>query len=175
MRRRAVTFIGLAAVAALTSCGAHVATSPAPRTTLPPSEAPAAAAITPTVPANPGTPTPCSQVPFPGPMAEEDQLHDCWVVEPSGSADLSKYEFFMGGTSPTDQHHGLLVFERPNAGAARSVYSVPGLGGDITVSLARWSFACYRTAGGATGEFDAEATAFVTDQGRMQTDCPPAP
>ena len=77
--------------------------------------------------------------------------------------------------APKRDQSRLLVFERPNAGAARSVYSVPGLGGDITVSLARWSFACYRTAGGATGEFDAEATAFVTDQGRMQTDCPPAP
>lgn len=172
MRRRAIAFAGLTAVAALTSCGAHVATSPAPRVTLPPSQARAAGAIAPTVPANPGTLTPCSQLPFPGPVAEEDQLHGCWVVEPSGSADLSKYEFFMGGRSPTDPHQGLLIFERPNAGAPRSVYGVPGLGGDITISLARWSFACYRTASGATGEFDAEAAAFVTDPGRIQTDCP---
>lgn len=174
--RRAVAFIGLTALAALTSCGAHqVATSPAPTTTRPPSPPLAAAAITPTVPPIPGALTPCSQLPFPGPVAEQDQLHDCWVVEPSGSADLSKYEFFMGGRSPTDQRQGLLVFERPNAAAASSVYRVPGLGGDVTVVLARWSFACYRTASGTTGEFDAEAAAFVTDQVRAQTDCPKAP
>src|SRR5207247_10918092 len=155
MCRRTVAFIGLTAVAALTSCRAHVATSPAPKTTRPPSQALAAAAITPTVPPNPGTLSPCSQLPFPGPVAEEDQLHDCSVVEPSGSADLSKYEFFMGGTSPTDRYQGLLVFERSQAGGSRNVYSVPGRGGDITVSLARWSFACYKTASGATGEFDA--------------------
>src|SRR5260370_18580179 len=159
--RRPVAFIGLTAVAGLPSCGAHVATAPAPKTARPPSQPLAAAAITPTVPPNPGALTPCSQLPFPGPVAEEDQLHDCWVVEPSGSADLSKYEFFMGGRSPTDQHQGLLVFERPNAAASRSVYSVPGLGGDITVSLPRWRFACYRTASGARGELPAEAAAFL--------------
>ena len=174
--RRTVAFIGLTAVAALTACGAHVAaTSPGPRTTRPPSQPLAAAAISPTVPPNPGTLTPCSQVPFPGPVQEEDQLHDCWVVEPSGSADLSKYEFFMGGKSPTDQRQGLLVFERPNAGASRNVYDVPGLGGDVTVVLARWSFACYKTASGTTGEFDAEAAVFVTDPVRVQTDCAKAP
>jgi hypothetical protein len=108
-------------------------------------------------------------------MTEEDQLHDCWVVEPLGSSDLSRYEFFMGGTSPTDPHQGLLVFERPNAGGSRIVYSVPGRGGDVTVTLARWGFACYRTASGTTGEFDAGAAAFVTDQAKVQTDCPPAP
>src|SRR5260370_5999043 len=123
--RRSVAFIGLTAVAGLTSCGARVATSPAPKTTRPPSQPLTAAAITPTVPPNPGALTPCSQLPFPGPVAEEDQLHDCWVVEPSGSADLSKYEFFMGGRSPTDQHQGLLVFARPHAGASRSVSSGP--------------------------------------------------
>lgn len=175
MYRRTVAFLGLTALAALTACGAHVAaTSPGPTTTRPPSRPPAAAAMSPTVPPNPGALTPCSQVPFPGPVAEEDQLHDCWVVEPSGSADLSRYEFFMGGKSPTDQHQGLLVFERPNAAASRSVYNVPGLGGDVTVVLARWSFACYKTVSGTTGEFDAEAAAFVTDTVRVQTDCPKA-
>src|SRR5207302_9190778 len=79
--RRAVAFIGVTAVAALTSCGAHqVATSPAPKTTRPPSQPLAAAAITPTVPPNPGAPTPCSQLPFPGPVAAQDQVHDGWVV-----------------------------------------------------------------------------------------------
>jgi len=174
--RRSRRFIGLAAVAALTACGGRVtATSPTPKTTRPPSQPLMAAAITPTVPPNPGALTPCSQVPFPGPVAEEDQLHDCWVVEPSGGADLSRYEFFMGGKSPTDQRQGLLVFERPNAGASRSVYDVPGLGGDVTIVLARWSFACYKTASGTTGEFDAEAAAFVTDPVRVQTDCAKAP
>ena len=174
--RRSRRFIGLAAVAALTACGGRVtATSPTPKTTRPPSQPLMAAAITPTVPPNPGALTPCSQVPFPGPVAEEDQLHDCWVVEPSGGADLSRYEFFMGGKSPTDQRQGLLVFERPNAGASRNVYDVPGLGGDVTVVLARWSFACYKTASGTTGEFDAEAAVFVTDPVRVQTDCAKAP
>ena len=176
MRRRTVACIGLTAVAALTACGAHVAaTSPSPKTTRPPSQPLMAAAVTPTEPPNPGALTPCSQLPFPGPVAEEDQLHDCWVVEPSGSADLSKYEFFMGGKSPTDQRQGLLVFERPNAGASRSVYNVPGLSGDVTVVLARWSFACYKTASGTTEEFDAEAAAFVTDTVRVQTGCGKAP
>jgi hypothetical protein len=55
------------------------------------------------------------------------------------------------------------------------VYSVPGHGGDVTVSLARWSFACFKSASGATGEFDAEAATFVTDQTRVATDCPKAP
>jgi hypothetical protein len=183
MFRRTVAVLGLAAVAALTACGAHVSTSPAPKKpTLPPAEALAAAGVTPTatpsapaVAPNPGTLTPCSQVPFPGPMAEEDQLHDCWVVEPLGSGNLSMYEFFMGGVSPTDRQHGLLVFERPSTGAARNVYDVPGTGGDVTVFLARWRLACYRTAAGATGEFDAERAAFVTNTARVQTDCARTP
>jgi hypothetical protein len=180
MRRRTAAFVGLAAVAGLASCGAHVTTAPAPKITLPPAQAaagitPTTAGVTPTVAANPGALTPCSQLPFPGPVAEEDQLHDCWVVEPLGSSDLSRYEFFMGGRSPTDQYQGLLVFERPNAGGSRNVYSVPGRGGDVTVTLARWGFACYRTAGGTTGEFDAEAAAFVVNQVRVQTDCATAP
>jgi hypothetical protein len=108
-------------------------------------------------------------------VALEDQLHDCWVVEPAGSGDLSKYEFFMGGTSPTDRQQGLLVFGRPNVPGSRNVYNVPGHGGDVTLSLARWGFACYKTASGAAGEFDAEAAAFVTDVKRVQKDCPAAP
>src|ERR1700716_4336894 len=109
MRPRTVAFIGLTAVAALTACGAHVTTAVPPASTptangtLPPSRPLKAAAVTETVPPNPGTITPCSQLPFPGPVAMEDQLHDCWVVEPAGSSDLSKYEFFMGGTSPRDR------------------------------------------------------------------------
>jgi hypothetical protein len=105
----------------------------------------------------------------------QDQLHDCWVVEPAGSSDLSKYEFFMGGTSPQDRQQGLLVFERPDAGGSQNVYSVPGHGGDVTVYLARWSFVCYKTASGAAGEFDAETATFVTDQARVRTDCGKAP
>jgi hypothetical protein len=182
MRRTTVSFIGLTAVAALTACGAHVATlvapgsSPAAQATLPPSRPlQAAAAIMPTVPPNPGTLTPCSQLPFPGPVAMQDQLHDCWVVEPAGSSDLSKYEFFMGGTSPKDRQQGILIFERPNAGGSQNVYSVPGHGGDVTVYLARWSFVCYKTASGAAGEFDAETATFVTDQARVGTDCGKAP
>jgi hypothetical protein len=185
MRLRTLAFIWLAA-AALTACGAHVATlgasgrSPTPQTTLPPSRRPpsrqlSAAEMTQTVPPNPGAVTPCSQVPFPGPVALEDQLHDCWVVEPSGSADLAKYEFFMGGTSPKDRQQGLLVFGRPNAGGLQNVYSVPGYGGDVTVSLARWGFACYKSASGATGEFDAETATFVTEQARVTTDCAKGP
>ena len=65
--------------------------------------------------------------------------------------------------------------DRPNAGGLQNVYSVPGYGGDVTVSLARWSFACYKSASGATGEFDAETATFVTDQARVTTDCPKGP
>jgi hypothetical protein len=181
MRLRPVTFIWLTAVAALTACGGHVATvgalgsSATPQATLPPSRPLGAAAIAQPVPPNPGTLTPCSQLPFPGPVALEDQLHDCWVVEPAGSNDLSKYEFFMGGTSSTDRQQGLVIFERPNAGGSKNVYSVPGHGGDVTISLARWSFACYKTASGARGEFDAETATFVTDQAKVRSDCPKGP
>jgi hypothetical protein len=135
--------------------------------------APQAPASVATLAPNPGSEVACSTLPYPGGLAEEEQLQSCWEVEPSGSANYLTFEFFMGGRSQSNAQQGLLIFERQNSSGLppSSAFAVPGNGGPITITRARWDYACYTTAAGGAGEFNANSAAFVTNQSQISTDC----
>lgn len=120
---------------------------------------------------NPGRPINCSQVPYPGSEMAAENIHACWIVQPSGSEDLNKTEYFGGGVSAENSQQGLLIFVRQNDPNSQEVNDVPGNGGAVTVTLARWSFACYKTATGTFGEFDADSAAFATNPTTINADC----
>lgn len=179
-------FAGLALVSACaraTSAGAGLASSSGARSLEPTLPIP----ISPVYPSgdssgpptvvtpNPGRTINCSQVPYPGSEMTAENIHACWIVQPSGSGDLNKTEYFGGGVSAENSKQGLLIFVRQNDPNSQEVNDVPGNGGAVTVTLARWSFACFRTATGTLEEFDADSAAFATNQVAISADCRSAP
>jgi len=124
------------------------------------------------IPVVPGSRIDCAQLPFPGSIQFEYQVHDCWYVDLAGTNTSEMFEFFLSGSDPTNRQQGVVLFQRNNS-VGHTTYSVPGRNGNISIYLARWEFACFTVdSTGVVGMFDADTATFEKDQSRIAAECP---
>lgn len=117
--------------------------------------------------ADPGSPTPCQQLPFPGPLQYQYQVHDCWSVSLADGG----YEFFLGGVDPNDSNQGILFAVRWHVNR-QTIFRTPRPTGNVTIFFANWGLACFRTPLAGLGAFDADHAAFLSTTTATHL-CPP--
>lgn len=106
----------------------------------------------PYVAANPGYPVKCAQLPFPGIVMSDYATHDCWAVRRNDWGDVDA--FYLGGRDPDDHRTGVLFATRVGTSDEDTGrFVLPGRHGDLTITFARWTHVCVRSADGSRAVF----------------------
>lgn len=114
----------------------------------------------PYVPPDPGSPTTCGDLPYAGVIMTEYAAHDCWAVRRNDWGDVDA--FYLGGRDPDRAEIGVLIVGRiGRTDDDTALHAMPGRHGGLTVTFARWEYACVRAADGTRAVFVVAGKSFV--------------